>query len=164
MNSKLLIFGMHFAKSIVFHHIYTISLFTTYQLQSSRKNKPWIFERVYLAGLFIFTNLWKCILAKLILCPRETLISRIKEKCFFFKLLQSLRFYDVCEWKKSKVKMYLEKHLTKPIWSNDLHEKARLLLTLLKNIFLITHSSICDLLLSWVCLPTYLCQRQHQRN
>ena len=64
--------------------------------------------------------------------------------------------------KKSKIKMYLEKHLMKTVWSNVLREKTRLLLTVLKNIFLITHSSICDLLLSWVCLPSYLCQCQHQ--
>ena len=71
--------------------------------------------------------------------------------------------------KKSKIKMYLEKHLTKTVWSNDLRdndlrEKARLLLTVLKNILLITHFSICDLLLSWACLPTYLRQRRHQSN
>ena len=65
LNSNLVIFGMHFDKHIVFHHIYTISLFTTYQLQSSRKNKTWIFEWVYLVGLFIFTNLWKFVIAKL---------------------------------------------------------------------------------------------------
>ena len=46
----------------------------------------------------------------------------------------------------------------------DLREKVRLLLTVLKNIFLITHFSICDSLLSWACLPTYLRQRQHQSN
>ena len=46
----------------------------------------------------------------------------------------------------------------------DLREKARLLLIVLKNIFLITHFLICDSLLSWTCLPTYLCQRQHQSN
>ena len=99
------------------------------------------------------------------MCPRETLLSPIKEKYFFFfELLESLRFYDVYEWKKSKIKMYLEKHLTKPVWSNDLREKARLLLTVLKNIFLITHFSICDLLLSWACLPSYLRQCPHQSN
>ena len=65
LNSNLVIFGIHFAKHIVFHHIYTISLFTTYQLQSSRKNKTWIFEWVYLVGSFIFTNLWKFVIAKL---------------------------------------------------------------------------------------------------
>ena len=99
------------------------------------------------------------------MCPRETLLSPVKEIFFFFfELLESLRFYDVYEWKKSKIKMYLEKYLTKTVWSNDLREKARLLLTVLENIFFITHTSICDLLLSWACLPTYLRERQHQSN
>ena len=157
---------MHFAKSIAFHHIYTISLYTTYQLQSSRKNKPWIFERVDLAGLFIFTDLWKFILATLKkFCVLVKLyFPQLKKFFFFFELLESLRFYDVYEWKKSKIKMYLEKYLTKTVWSNDLREKARLLLTVLENIFFITHTSICDLLLSWACLPTYLRERQHQSN
>ena len=66
--------------------------------------------------------------------------------------------------KKSKIKMYLEKHLTKTVWSNDLHEKVRLLLTVLKKFFLITHFSICYLFLSWACLTTYLRQRPHQSN
>ena len=90
LNSKLVIFRMHFAKSIVFHYKYTISLFTTYQLQSSRKNKTWIFERVYLAGLFIFINLWKCILAKL----RNFCVL---VKLYFPKLKQS---YFTCSWKR----------------------------------------------------------------
>ena len=97
------------------------------------------------------------------MCPRETLLSLIKEK-YFFDFLESLRFYNVYEWKKSKIKMYLEKHLTKIVWSNDLRDKVRLLLTVLKNILLITHFSICDLLLSWACLPTYLRQRQDKSN
>ena len=155
LNSNLVIFEMHFAKSIAFHHIYTISLYTTYQLQSSRKNKPWIFERVDLAGLFIFTDLWKFILATLKkFCVLVKLyFPQLKKFFFFFELLESLRFYDVYEWKKSKIKMYLEKYLTKTVWSHDLREKARLLLTVLKNNFLITHFSICDFLLSWACLP-----------
>ena len=98
-----------------------------------------------------------------ILCLCETLFSPIKAK-YFFELLELLRFYNVYEWKKIKIKMYLEKHLTNIVWSNNLREKARLLLTFLNNIFLITHFSICDLLLSWACLPTYLRQRQHQSN
>ena len=97
------------------------------------------------------------------MCLCETLLSPIKAK-YFFELLELLRFYNVYEWKKSKIKMYLEKHLTNTVWSNNLREKARLLLTFLNNIFLITHFSICDLLLSWACLPTYLRQRQHQSN
>ena len=154
LNSKLVIYGMPFAKSIAFHHIYTISLYTTYQLQSSRKNKTWIFERVYLAGLFIFTNLWKFILAKLkkICVLVKRYFPQSKQSffffVFFFELLESLRFYDVYEWKKNKIKMYLEKHLTKPVWSNDLREKARLLLTVLKNIFLII--SLFDLWFTFV--------------
>ena len=86
LNSKLVIFGMHFAKSIAFHHIYTISLYTTYQLQSSRKNKPWIFERVDLAGLFIFTDLWKFILATLKkFCVLVKLyFPQLKKSIFFF--------------------------------------------------------------------------------
>ena len=84
--SKLVIFGMHFAKSIAFHHIYTIGMYTTYQLQSSRKNKTWIFERVYLVGLFIFTNLRKFILAKLKnFCVLVKLyFPQLKQSMFFF--------------------------------------------------------------------------------
>ena len=78
--------------------------------------------------------------------------------------MESLWFYDVYEWEKSKIKMYLEKHLTKTVWSNGLHENVRLLLTVLKKFFLITHFSICYLFLSWACLTTYLRQRPHQSN
>ena len=101
LNSKLVIFGMHFAKSIAFHHIYTISLYTTYQLQSSRKNKTWIFERVYLAGLFIFTNLWKFILAKLKkFCVLVKLyFPQLKQSIFFF-------FFFLNFWNHNDFTMY----------------------------------------------------------
>ena len=54
LNSKLLIFGMHFAKSTVFHHIYTISLFTTYQLQSSRKKTKLGFSKEFISQDYLF--------------------------------------------------------------------------------------------------------------
>ena len=99
LNSKLVIFGMHFAKSIAFHHIYTISLYTTYQLQSSRKNKTLIFERVYLVGLFISTNLWKFILAKLKkFC--------VLVKLYFPQLKQSIFFFFLNFWNHNDFTMY----------------------------------------------------------
>ena len=151
---------MHFAKKIVFHHIYTISLFTTYQLQSSRKRKI-EFSKEFVSQVYLFLQICENLSSQNLkkfanFCPSGTLLSPVKAK-YFFKLLESLRSYNVYKWKKSKMKMYLEKHPTKTVWSNVLREKARLLLTVLKTTFLITHSSICDLLLSWVCLPSYLC-------
>ena len=105
LNSKLVIYGMPFAKSIAFHHIYTISLYTTYQLQSSRKNKTWIFERVYLAGLFIFTNLWKFILAKLkkicVLVKRYFPQSK-QIFFFFFFFLNFWNHYDFTMYTNEK--------------------------------------------------------------
>ena len=100
LNSKPEIFGMNFAKSIAFHHIYTISLYTTYQFQSSRKRKPWIFERVYLAGLFVFKNLWKFILAKLQkFCVFVKLyFPQLKQSIF----LNSWNYYDFTMYTNEK--------------------------------------------------------------
>ena len=57
LNSNLVIFGIHFAKHIVFHHIYTISLFTTYQLQSSRKKTKLGFSKEFISQDYLFLQI-----------------------------------------------------------------------------------------------------------
>ena len=74
-------------------------------------------------------------------------------------VLNFWNYYDLTMYKNN-----FNKQLRKTALNNILRKKAYLLTSALRNTFLLTHSSICDLLLPWVCLHTYLHQRQNQAN
>ena len=98
---------MHFAKKIVFHHIYTISLFTTYQLQSSRKRKI-EFSKEFVSQVYLFLQICENLSSQNLkkfanFCPSGTLLSPVKAK-YFFKLLEWLRLTMYTNEKKVKWK------------------------------------------------------------